>query len=80
MVEAGGGVYVALELADDVEGKEGEDIGVVFVRLEELVDGVVVEDADEFSLNRVAGDLDGIGSGVECRRLDLGEAFVDVGS
>ena len=81
MVEAGGGVDVALELADDVEGKEGDAIDVVSVRLEELVDGVVVEEeADEFSLDRVAGDVDGSSSGVECRRLDLGEAFVDVGS
>ena len=78
-MESGGGVYVALKLADDVEGKEGEDIGVVSVRLKKLVDGVVVEEADEFSLDRVAGDVNGSSSGVECRRLDLREAFVDVG-
>ena len=55
--------------------------GVVFVRLEELVDGVVVEeDTDEVSVDRVAGNVDDSSSGVECRRLDLGEASRDVGS
>ena len=41
---------------------------------------MVAEEADEFGLDGVAGDVDGCGNGVECRRLDLGEAFVDVGS
>ena len=77
MVEAGGGVDVALELAHNIEGKEGENICLMSVRLEELVDGVVLE--DEFSLDSMSGNVDGSSSGVECRRIDLGEAFVDVG-
>ena len=77
----GGGVDGALELADDVQGKQGEEVGVVSFRLEELVDGVIVEEeADELSIDEVTGDVDGSSSGVECWRLDLGEAFVDVGS
>ena len=83
----GGGADAALEPADDLEGKvdveikEGDAIDVVSVRLEELVDGVVVEeDADEVSLDRVIGDVDDSSSVVECRRLDTGDAFVDVGS
>ena len=68
-----------LEPADDVEGRQGEDIGVVTVRPEGPADGVA-EEADEFSLDGVAGDVDGCGNGVECRRLDLGEVLVDVGS
>ena len=95
-MEAGGGVNaagadVALELADggegdavlepadDVEGKQGEYIGVVTIRPEGPADGVA-EEVDEFSLDGVTGDVDGCGNGVECRGLDLGEAFVDVGS
>ena len=38
------------------------------------------EEADEFGLYGVAGDVDGSSNGVECRRLDPGEAFIDVGS
>ena len=75
----GGEGDAVLEPADDVEGRQGEDIGVVIVRPEGPADGVA-EEADEFSLVGVAGDVDGCGNGVECRRLDLGEAFVDVGS
>ena len=78
LVDGGEGDAV-LEPVDDVEGRQGEDIGVVIVRPEGPEDGVA-EEADEFSLVGVAGDVDGCGSGVECRRLDLGEAFVDVGS
>ena len=74
----GGDGDAVLEPEDDVEGKQGEDIGVVIVRPEGPADGVA-EEADEFSLVGVAGDVDGCGNGVECRRLDLGEAFVDVG-
>ena len=78
LVDGGEGGAV-LEPADDVEGREGEDIGVMIARPEGLADGVA-EEADEFSLVGVAGDVDGCGNGVECRRLDLGEVFVDVGS
>ena len=78
LVDGGEGGAV-LEPAEDVEGRQGEDIGVVIVRPEGPADGVA-EEADEFSLVGVAGDVDGCGNGVECRRLDLGEAFVDVGS
>ena len=74
----GGEGDTVLEPADDVKGRHGEDIGVVIVRPEGPADGVV-EEADEFSLDGVAGDVDGCGNGVECRGLDLGEAFVDVG-
>ena len=74
-----GGANVALELADggegdailepadDVEGRHGEDIGVVITRPEGPADGVAVE-AEVFSLDWVAGDVDGCGNGVESRR------------
>ena len=78
LVDGGVGGAV-LEPADDVEGRQGEDIGVVTVRPDGQADSVV-EEADEFGLDGVAGDVDGSSNGVECRRLDLGEAFVDVGS
>ena len=75
----GGERDAVLEPADDVECRKGEDIGVVIVRPEGPADGVA-EEADEFGLVGVAGDVDGYGNRVECRRLDVGEAFVDVGS
>ena len=53
---------------------------MVSVRPEESANGVAAEEADEFSLDEVAGDVDGSSSGVECRRLDPGEAFIDVES
>ena len=53
---------------------------MVSVRPEDPADDMASKDADEFSLDEVAGDVDGSSSGVECRRLDPGEAFIDVGS
>ena len=48
---------------------------------EKPVDGMAAEEkADEFSLDEVAEDVDGSSSGVECRSLDPGEVFIDVGS
>ena len=48
----GGEGDAVLEPADDVEGRQGEDIGMVTVRPEGPADGVVAEEeADEFSLH-----------------------------
>ena len=77
----GGEGDAVLESADNVEDKQGENIGVVTVRSKGPADGVAAEaEADEFGLDWVAGDVDGSSNGVECRRLDPGEAFIDVGS
>ena len=43
---------------------------MVIVRPEGPAYGVA-EEADEFSLDGVAGNVDGCGNGVECRRIDL---------
>ena len=67
----GGEGDAVLELKDDVEGKQRGYIGVVTIRPEGPADSVAAEEeADELSLDEVAGDVDGSSSGVECRRLD----------